>query len=202
MITTMLFDVDGVLLIGEPWNKDLARAYGITDEMLAPFFSSSFPACLIGKADLKEELATYLPRWGWPLSVDDFTDYWFRHHTIDKTLLQHIQQLRQSGIKCYLATQQERYRTDYILHDLGFAAQFDGAFSSVDIGYMKNKPQFFEAVLHKLDGCQLSEVLFWDDNTGNVATARGVGIQAEVYSDFASFLLAMRRYSASSQGER
>lgn len=196
MITTLLFDVDGVLLVGEPWSKDLPAAYGITTEMLAPFFKNAFPACLIGKADLKEELAPYLSRWNWPLSVDDFTDYWFRHYTLDQTLLQHIQQLRQNGIRCYLATQQERYRTDYILHTLGFAHQFDGILSSVDLGFLKNETSFFEAVLRFLDPCQPAEMLFWDDSATNVTIARSVGLRAEIYSNFTSFLATMKDYDA------
>lgn len=195
MIKILLFDVDGVLLVGEPWHKDLAQTYHITNEMLAPFFRGPFQACLLGKADLKEELATYLPGWGWSRSVDDFIDYWFRRHTRDEKLLQTIQQLRQSGIPCYLATQQERYRTAYILQELGFSQLFDGMFSSAHIGYMKNQPQFFETLLRELDRRQPAEMLFWDDSAGNVATAKSVGIQAEVYSNFASFLLTMRNYT-------
>lgn len=196
MITTLLFDVDGVLLVGEPWSKDLPTTYGITTAMLAPFFKDAFPACLTGKADLKEELAPYLPRWNWPLAVDDFIDYWFRHYTLDQMLLKHIQQLRQNGTRCYLATQQERYRTDYLLHTLGFAQQFDGAFSSVDLGFLKTDAAFFEAVLRFFDPCRPTEILFWDDSAANVAMARSVGLQAEIYNNFANFLAAMKDYDA------
>jgi putative hydrolase of the HAD superfamily len=195
MITTVLFDVDGVLLVGEPWHKDLASVYSITDEMLAAFFRDSFQACLVGKADLKEALAPYLPRWGWPHSIEDFIDYWFSHHTVHEELLHSIQQLRQRGLKCYLATQQERYRTNYILHDLGFTHLFDGVFSSVNIGYMKSNPLFFETVLREIGTCQPEDVLFWDDSAGNVATARSLGIQAEVYRNFASFALTIHEYT-------
>jgi putative hydrolase of the HAD superfamily len=195
MITTILFDVDGVLLIGEPWYKDLASVYGITNEMHGSFFKDSFQPCLVGQADLKEALTPYLTRWGWPHSVEDFIDYWFRHHTIHEELLQYIQQLRKRGLKCYLATQQERYRTNYILHNLGFTHLFDGVFSSADVGSMKSDPLFFETVLREIGTCQPEEVLFWDDSAGNVATARSLGIQAEVYRDFASFALTMREYA-------
>lgn len=194
MITTLLFDVDGVLLIGDPWNQDLAPIYGITDEMLRPFFTNAFPACLVGKADLKAELTPYLARWGWPHSTADFLDYWFRHHTLNTDLLQTIKQLRSSGLKCYLATQQECYRTDYILRELAFAQFFDGTFSSVDIGYMKDDTLFFETLLRDLDGCQPAEVLFWDDSAQNVAVARSAGLHAEVYSTFANFLVTMHMY--------
>lgn len=193
MITTMLFDIDGVIITGELWSKKLARTHGIHEEVLAPFFQGPFQACLIGQADLKEELARYLPRWGWTQSVEAFLDYWFRQeHTINEQLLQVVQQLRQRGIKCYLATQQERYRTTYFLREMSFPQQFDGMFSSVDLGYMKNNPAFFETVLRKIDCSCPDEVLFWDDTPANVATARSVGMRAEVYSDFVSFLLKIQ----------
>lgn len=194
MITTVLFDVDGVLLIGEHWSKDLPRTYGITGEMMAPFFQGPFQACLLGKADLKDELARYLPRWGWSQPVEAFIDYWFQRHTIDKELLQYIQQLRQSGLECYLATQQERYRMDYILHTPGLASLFDGAFCSAHLGYLKTNPRFFRAILRELVEKRPAQVLFWDDSAANVATASSVGIQAEVYRDFADFSLRMRKY--------
>lgn len=194
MITTLLLDVDGVLLIGDPWHKELAATHGITDEMLAVFFRNSFQPCLTGQADLKEELAAYLTRWGWPSSVDEFIDYWFCHYTLNEELLQSVRQLREQGVRCYLATQQERYRTDYLLRTLNFAHLFDGCFSSVDIGYMKSDQRFFATVLRKLDECAPAEMLFWDDHAGNVAVAREMGIQAEVYSDFASFVAKMQDY--------
>jgi putative hydrolase of the HAD superfamily len=70
---------------------------------------------------------------------------------------------------------------------MGFAELFDGIFSSAHIGYMKNDPRFFIMLLNELDGYQADELLFWDDIPGNVATARSVGIEAEVYQNFAQF---------------
>lgn len=192
MINTLLFDVDGVLAIGEPWHKDLAPTYGITQEMTASFFKGPFQACLLGKADLKEELAAYLPRWGWPQTVEAFVDYWFSRYTLDAPLLSSIQHLREQGIKCYLATQQEHYRTSYILREMGLAQHFDGMFSSAHIGFMKSDPRFFTSILDALPACQVETVLFWDDTPVNVVTAQRVGIQAEVYRDFAHFLARMQ----------
>lgn len=191
MLKTMLFDVDGVLLIGERWDKDLAVTYGVTPDALTPFFRGPFQQCLVGKADLKAELALYLPGCGWQQSVDDFIDFWFRRHLLDEQLMQAIQRLRRRGIRCYLATQQEHYRTEYLLHEVGFAQRFDGMFSSADIGTLKSDVCFFRAILDILKDCSPAEIFFWDDVPANVATARSAGIQAEVYSDFAAFQQTM-----------
>jgi putative hydrolase of the HAD superfamily len=196
MISTMLFDVDGVLVVSEPFSVTLAREHGITTEMTAPFFRHGpFEQCLIGKADLKAEIASYLPAWGWRGSVEEFITLWFTSsQELDTALLAAIQRLRQDGIRCCLATNQERYRTDYLLTQMGLAGQFDGCFSSAHLGYMKDDPAFFRAVLRAFPGAQASDILFWDDFPPNVETARAVGLRAEVYTTFANFKQQMRLY--------
>lgn len=95
MIQVMLFDVDGVVANGVPASKHLAREYGITPEMTADFFTGPFLKCLVGRADLKEELASYLLRWGWRQSVDDFVRYWFVcEHQVNEPLVAVIQDMR------------------------------------------------------------------------------------------------------------
>jgi putative hydrolase of the HAD superfamily len=191
----MLFDIDGVLVNGEPFSQQLARDYGITLEMTAGFFKGVFSECLVGRADLKQEIASYLPQWGWQRSVDEFLADWFAYETcIDEALLASIQQLRQQTLPCYLATNQERHRIAYILNEMGFAGKFDGIFSSASIGYMKHEPAFFAAVLEALPGVQAREILFWDDNLANVAAARTAGIQAELYTNFANYEKQMSTY--------
>jgi putative hydrolase of the HAD superfamily len=104
------------------------------------------------------------------------------------------QQLRQHGISCYLATNQERYRTEYILNEMGFAARFDGVFSSAYMGYMKPQVEFFHHILHKLAHIKAGEILFWDDTLENIVVARTIGLHAEHYSDFDMFMETMRTY--------
>lgn len=202
MLKAMLFDVDGVLAIGEPWKNKLELDHGITAEMTRVFYrEGTFYACLVGKANLKEEIAPYLPQWGWVHSVDDFLDYWFsaEDHR-NEPLLAFIQQQRQKGISCYLATMQEQYRTAYILEQMGFAQQFDGMFSTYAIEHPKHEPAFFQYILHKLAPIQANEILFWDDTPRNVAAAREVGMRAEVYTEFADFLERMGAYDETNDG--
>jgi putative hydrolase of the HAD superfamily len=195
VIKVVLFDVDGVLANGEPFSQHLARDYGITSEMTSSFFNGRFLECLVGNADLKQELVDHLHQWGWQGSVEEFVSYWFGcEHSIDEPLVASIQRLRQQGIRCYLATNQEKYRTSYILNQMGFAGLFDGIFSSAHLGCLKNDQAFFEHVLLSLPNVKADDMLFWDDSFGNVATAKAVGLQAERYHDFADFEKKIQRY--------
>ncbi len=194
MIKVVLFDVDGVLANGGPFSRELERDYGITLQTTRPFFQGRFRECLVGNADLKEELAYVLPAWGWQGSVDEFLTYWFcSEHNINEPLMQEVQRLRRRGLPCYIATDQEKYRTAYLLEHMGFADAFDGIFSSAHVGYIKHDTRFFQSVLQTLQDIHAHEILFWDDTPSKVETARSAGLQAEVYHDFADFTEKMER---------
>jgi putative hydrolase of the HAD superfamily len=195
MIDVVLFDVDGVLVNGKSFSFYLERDYGITTDMASAFFRHKFVPCLIGEADLKVEISDYLQPWGWTKSVDELLDYWFTcEHIIDQSLIDYVQQLRQRDIHCYLATQQEKYRTAYLLDQMGFAHTFDGIFSSAYIGKLKDNPAFFTHILQDLHVVDGHTVLFWDDSSRNVQVARQAGLCAEVYAGFTNFQSTMSQY--------
>lgn len=197
MIKAILFDVDGVLAIGEPFSVLLEQELGITKELTAPFFQGHFLESLIGNVDLKEVLADYLRLWGWQGTIEDFLSRWFIYeHVLNEPLIDAIQQWRRQGIGCYIATNQEKYRTQYILNEMGFAGKFDAMFSSAYIGYMKHDSLFFEHVVRVLNGIKAEEILFWDDSPGNIAVAKKAGLHGEIYKSFADFEEKMHSYLA------
>lgn len=191
MITTLVLDADGVLINGESFAKVLARDYDIDKTKEKEFFTTHFQDCLIGKTDLKESIAPYLPSFGWQGTVDEFLEYWFKaEHSLDEELVAYIQKLRKSGIRAILATNQERYRTDYMLEHMGFDSAFDGVYSSARLGSRKPDVEFYVKLLEDLDAAK-DEVLFWDNDQRNVDGAAKCGLHAELYDDFASFLVTM-----------
>ncbi len=196
MIKAIFFDLDGVVVSHAKIFSDyLQEEYGIDKESQLEFFKGEFQDCLVGKADLKEEIIPYMQKWGWKGSVEDLLDYWFDVEAkTDERVLAMVQKLRERGIKCYLATNQEKYRTVYVANEMGLSKVFDGIFSSASVGYIKNNHKFFEIVLSEIGNPKPEEVMFWDDSIENVEIAKSLGIKAELYIGFEDFKEKMIAY--------
>ena len=101
----ILFDADGVALKNEGYFSDKLKDQG----RLRPeadtdaFFAGVFHNCLIGKADLKEELAKVIAEWGWQGTVDELIDFWFSvGDDLDDDVDRYIQSAKDHGLKCYI----------------------------------------------------------------------------------------------------
>jgi putative hydrolase of the HAD superfamily len=182
-IKAALFDLDGIVITGRKrfFSERLAEEHNIPMEQVLEFFTKDLKPCSFGKADLKEQIAPHLVKWKWKGTVEDLLEYWFTSEsTKDDVVLNIVKALRDRGVKCYIATRQEKYRMQYLLDEVGLKDHFDGTFCTCDIGYDKSEPEFFEEVLTRL-GLSPDEVLFFDDTQKNVDNARAMGINAHFY---------------------
>lgn len=186
-ISALLLDADGVVIF--PWRfaRYLEEEHAITPAQTRDFFGGVFLECLVGRADLKEELPPFLAQWGWPDTLDEFIARWFStEDAADPQMMSVIHRLRSQGIPCYLATNQERYRLAYMREQMGFQAHLDGIFASCEVGHMKHDKAYFAEVTRQL-ALAPSTILFWDDSPGNIEMARAFGWQAEHFTTFAKF---------------
>jgi len=166
MTSAIIFDADGMLIHGERFSNRLERDFGIGTDIASEFFGNEFQECLVGKADLKEELAKYVDKWNWDKGVDALIEYWFddEHNVVDEKFKQIIKDLREKDIKCYLATNNEKYRTDYLTDKRGLGEWFDKIFSSAYIGYKKPDPEFFQSILDESGVIEKINITYWDDD--------------------------------------
>lgn len=133
----VLFDADGLIIHSPRFSERLQKEYGITWETLKPFFQGPFQECKVGKADLENELAKTIKAWGWKDSVDALLTFWFQGDIVDEEIKNTVSDLRQNGVRCYLATNQEEYREEYLENKLELNKIFDGFFVSARLGYLK-----------------------------------------------------------------
>lgn len=169
------------------FSEHYAREHGVPLEAMTPFYRGEFRLCQTGKADLKEAVAKYLPGWGWNKGADAFLEYWFTTDAeADEQVFEVVRQLREKGVKVYLATDQEKYRAQYLLDKLGFKDKLDGCFFSCNLGYQKSEPEYFQKIMQEL-GVSADDLVYWDDDQKNVDVAKSLGIDARFYSNFAEF---------------
>lgn len=184
----LLFDIDGVINKSAYFSAAYCKEFGIAQEHITAFFRSDFMSCLIGKADLKENLLPYLPKWQWTDNVDAFLKYWFAHDVkLDEQLIAFIQVLRAKGYYCSLASQQEHYRKTHLWETKGLKDKFDHFYCSSDIGFLKKDTCFFDIVINDLKDKSLissaDDILFWDDTQHCVATALECGVEAILFKE-------------------
>jgi putative hydrolase of the HAD superfamily len=176
---TLLLDADGVVLKKEGYvSEKFARDYNVAVEDVMSFFTGPFVDCQSGTKDLKEELMPYLENWGWNDGVDAFLDYWFQDVVVDQEVLQEITRLREQGVQCYMASNNEHYRAKKIKEILGDA--LDGYFFSADLKVRKNDPDYFTKVSEMIN-VPVSNLLFLDNDEGNIEAAEEAGVTAKLY---------------------
>ncbi len=187
----ILFDADGVVVNAEMFSVQYQQKFGVEASEMLPFFKGEFQDCLTRKADLAEIVKPWLAKWKWDGSVEEFLQFWFRsEHKVDERVVATIEDLRSRGIKCYLATNQEKYRTKYMKEQMGFEQLFDKVYSSAEIGHRKPTPEFFEFILAEIKsqhGIEPEEVMFFDDSAENIAAAKSLNIDAHLYKSFEEF---------------
>ncbi len=189
-VKCVLFDIDGVIIRSETFSDKYQRKYGISNKEMTPFFTGIFQECLIGNADLKAELIRWLPKWKWKHTIDEFLSFWFEAKgNIDQQIIKRVEKLRKNDVLCYLATNQEKYRTAY-MKKMYFESLFDGMYSSANIGHKKPEKKFYQFILSDLEeshNIKTNEIIFFDDDQKNVNGARNIKIKSYLYTNVKKF---------------
>lgn len=182
MIKALLLDADGVTIKQHRYfSEDYAEEHNVPLDKITPFFKEKFRACQKGQADLKEEIKPYLSEWNWQGSVEEFLNLWFTTETKpDNQILELVKQIRNMDIKCYLATDQEKYRAEYMNNTLGFNKHFDDTYYSCYVGHQKSEREFFERIVKNLN-LNPDEIAYLDDDSENIEVAKQLGIQAQLF---------------------
>lgn len=182
MKKVILFDLDGVLTLSEEiFSVIYTKSRGYDPAPFTTFFTTEWNDFVTGKRDLKEHIRDHPELWKWDKSPDELLQYWFKSEDVrNEALIELVRSIRNSGTKCYIATEQEKYRTEYIKNVM-FKDDFDGFFSTAEIGHKKNDPKFFESIIKSL-GVRPQDLLFFDDSQSKVDAAKAVGIDAHLYT--------------------
>lgn len=187
-VPILLLDMDGLVVQkSEIFSLRISKKLNIPWDDVLVFFKNEFQDCLTGKADLKQELAKYASEWGWKDSIEELLKFWFEgEKAVDNELLSKLSRLRKKGYKIYIATNNEKYRCEFVWNKVGLKKYFDGIFSSAEIGFKKPNKEFYLKVIALLK-CAPKDIIFFDDDEENVESAKEVGLDARFYSGVYDF---------------
>lgn len=186
-ISVALFDVDGVVVLPpKPFSVVYAEEHGLNPDLFKQFFTGDFVKALTGKADIRDLIRTNFDIWHWDRDPQELLDQWCRAEDYpNHELIAVIQEYRKHGIRAYLATNQEMYRTKYLLEQT-FPTAFDGIFASYTIGYTKHESAYWTAVLKQLaaeiPGILPEQIAYFDDQQDGVTMAHEAGIAAYLFT--------------------
>lgn len=192
MIKAMLFDADGVLTLPEEmFSVVYTKARGLDPVPFERFFKMEWQDFILGKRDLKEHIRKNPDLWQWDGTPEELLDYWCTSEDVrNNEMIELIKQIRQTGMPCYLATEQEKYRGNF-MKDVMFKDLFNGFFITAELGIKKSDPKFFEKIIELLNedgrGIKPEEILFLDDSQSKVDAAKSAGINAQLFTGIHKF---------------
>jgi putative hydrolase of the HAD superfamily len=180
----VLWDADGVLQrVPAGGEESMRPALGgridDVDGFLAQAFWEERPA-LRGEVRWLDVLPGLLARWGIGDAYDDVVRAWLSIEPVVPAR-DLVRAVRRSGVRCYLASNQDARRARFMQENLGYPDLLDGELYSCDLGRAKPDLAYFEKVLERV-ALSPGQVVFVDDNVANVEAARSLGMAAETWS--------------------
>jgi putative hydrolase of the HAD superfamily len=175
----VLFDADGVLQgARQGWMEELTAWAGPRTEEFLLAIAAADVACLTGK-DFGAAMGEVLRQFEIDAPLEQVIDrqFWIE---VRQPMLDAVRAVRDLGLRCALATNQQNLRGGYMRSSLGFAEIFDEQFYSFEIGFAKPEAGYFKAIMDRI-AVAPDRVLFIDDHEGNVAGAREIGIHSELF---------------------
>ncbi len=183
-IRVLMVDVDGVLVHGRPADgrpvfSELKAELGLSYERLrAAFFNRYWEAIVTGREPMMPRLAAVLAEIAPEIEAEQLVAYWMRNDSrVLADDLAALDEARATGLKVYLATNQEHIRAAYLMAEMGLGAHVDGIAYSAALGTRKPDAEFYRLAMEQV-GAVPEEIVFVDDVADNVAAARRAGWRA------------------------
>jgi putative hydrolase of the HAD superfamily len=175
----VLFDADGVIQgTRAGWMEELTAWAGSKTEEFRLAVSAADTACLTG-ADFGAAMREVLRQFEITAPLEDVIDRQFGIE-VKQPMLAAVRAVRDLGLRCGLATNQQNLRGGYMRGSLGFEKIFDEQFYSFEIGFAKPEAGYFQTIMNRIDVAP-DRVLVIDDHDSNVAGAREIGIHGELF---------------------
>ncbi len=176
-----MLDVDGVVVRGRPgdglpWSTSLEQDLGISSEKLhAILFAPHWEEIVTGRKELFSVLEDCMPHLTQSVTAQQLVDYWFAMDSfVDEAVLHACDKIRTSGVRVFLATNQEHHRAEYLVDRLALGRHVDDIIYSAQVGARKPDVAFFQAAMAQT-GFSPENIALVDDTIANLDAARKAG---------------------------
>src|SRR5579863_9102597 len=196
----VIFDFGGVLCFHPPEERftPIAEVFGLKTRDLLTLFWANRPAYDAGRLDARaywsgiaQGAGQKLDETLLPALVRREVELW-NHY--DQRVLSWAAQLRAGGFRTAILSNLPRALGEELRATPGFLDPFERVVFSYELELLKPEPEIYEAAIGGL-GVAPQDALFLDDRPENIAGARAVGLEAEVFQSWEEFREgALRRY--------
>lgn len=193
-ISTILFDFGGVLAEEGFRNGLLALAQqqhlpvNMPEEGMQAVYDSGF---VLGKGTAADFWQLLRQRTGLQGGDEELTRHILDGFMIRPDMIQIVKDLRAGGYTTGILSDQTHW-LDLLDKRYDFYKQFDYVFNSYYLGKGKQDPSLFTDIATTL-AIAAAEILFVDDDTGNINRARAQGYQVLQFVDQQQFLTELQK---------
>lgn len=202
-IKVLVLDSDGVVnpFPKKKFSDRFLEEYPWDSHVMEFFSSWSYWKCRRWETCVKQELPLFLNSTNWTLEA--ILDYW--HHWdnwVDEKMLELLKVLKKKNIPVYLATNQAKCRTDYMIETMWLDENvFNRIVASCDYDMQVEKPDiiFYKKLYNIIENnypwIKPHEIIFFDDKQDNVDSANKFWIKSFLYSDYDDFIDTIKQYN-------
>jgi epoxide hydrolase-like predicted phosphatase len=187
MIRAVTFDLDGVYFASDSFSK-FKQALGITN-----FDDNDMFAFKTGKLSEIEFWNKVRSQFNLNQTDTEISQLLADSYQLNQNVVDTVKKVRSLGIKTCLCTNNFPTRINALQDKFHFLDDFDVKVFSYQTGAVKPDLKIFQVLVGQ-SGCQPGEIIFADDKEANVISARSLGVNAFIYTDFTDFISRLQQF--------
>jgi len=195
MIKAITFDLDGVYFINGKSNfvKTLGNLGVDKEEVVRVFLKSKEMNKFYKEGHWTDEQywSWALREWKMDMNTKEIVKFLIAGYETNNKVVETIKKAREKGYRTLICSNNFPARINGLQERFGFLDNFDAWTLSYEAGVTKPSPGIFQKLVEKA-GVKPFEIVFADDNEGNLSGARKVGIKTFFYESFDNYLEDLR----------
>lgn len=182
MIKAVIFDLNGIFVMGEYFSSRIEALYGVPADDFYKVLKKVMAR--VRKKNVKDSFRLWKPHlkhFKIPLNREAFFNLWFSGEYLNSEAINYSKKLKSLGIKVFILSNNFKERVEYYRqHFPELFKSTNKVYFSCETGYVKPDPQAYKQILRE-NGLKPQECLYLDDSEQNVLAARKLGIHAQKF---------------------